>query len=648
MLRRSSILVLLSVVIVVVLPFQLRAEQVSGDDQARTVVHMLDYVSVDYPVFVKDGQVLDTAEYAEQQEFAQQVMTLLAALPQIAGGKDLMADARRLQERIAQKADGVEVAALAKALRAEVIMAYGVAVAPKQVPDLARGGMLYVAHCASCHGATGAGDGPQAKGLEPAPRNFHDAVVMEVRSPFGLYNTITLGVEGTSMLGYSALTDAERWDLAFYAASVGSDPALIERGEALWKKGEGTDQFTDLRALVTATPKEVEQQHGAGRAAVLAFLMAHPEAVKVSAPSPLAITRTQLQAALEAYQKGDQALARQLSISAYLEGFELIEAPLDNIDAPLRRQTEREMMALRSTIGSNAPMDSVSASIGRINVLLDRADEKLSGDSLSTTAAFVSSLLILLREGLEAILVLAAIIALVMKTGRRDALAWIHGGWIAAVVLGIFTWFVARSVISISGANREMTEGITALLAAAMLLYVGYWLHNKSNSKAWHHFIREKVDSALGKGTLWTLAGISFLAVYRELFEIILFYETLLSQAGPAGQHAVMGGIGAALVLLAIIGGAILKFSVRLPIGPFFAATAGLLALMAVVFAGNGVAALQEAGVMQATMVRFISVPLLGIHATVQGLTMQGIVLALVIAGVLVGRWRMARATAAH
>jgi high-affinity iron transporter len=320
-----------------------------NDDQARTVVHMLDYVSVDYPVFVKNGQVLDSAEYAEQQEFAQQVLTLLS--------------------RIAQKADGLEVSALAKALRADVIMVYGVAVAPKQVPDLANGTVLYNAHCASCHGATGAGDGPQAEGLEPAPRNFHDMEAMEVRSPFGLYNTITLGVEGTSMLGYGALTDAERWDLAFYAASVGSDPDLVKRGEALWKKGEGTDQFTDLRALVTATPLEARQQHSADREAVLAFLVAHPEAVKVSAPSPLAITRAKLQEALEAYRKGDPASARQLSISAYLEGFELIEAPLDNVDAPLRRETEREMMALRSTIGANAPADSVAASIGRIQRL---------------------------------------------------------------------------------------------------------------------------------------------------------------------------------------------------------------------------------------------------------------------------------------
>jgi high-affinity iron transporter len=605
------------------------------------VVHMLDYVSVDYPDFVKDGHVLDDPEYAEQQEFAQQVVALLEQLPRAEGAPDLVAEAQDLQHRIAQKADGKDVAALAKALRAEVIAAYGLVVAPVSVPDPRAGHALFVAHCATCHGPTGQGDGPQARGMDPAPRDFHDGARMDVRSLFGLYNTISFGVEGTQMRAFTGLSDAQRWALAFHVAGVRTTPDAISRGAELWRQGNGKDEFTDLRALVTATPREVEQEYGVDRAAVQAYLIAHPEAIRTVAPSPTELTRDRLKAALDAYRNGDRASARQLSIGAYLEGFELIEASLDNVDAPLRRQTEREMMALRSTIAAGAPADTVAAGIDRIDLLLDRVDEKLSGGTLSATAAFLSSLLILLREGLEAILVLAAIIAFVLKTGRRDALPWIHAGWIGAMVLGFLTWLVARYAVSISGASREMTEGFTALLAAGMLLYVGYWLHNKSNTKAWQRFIREKVDAALGKRTLWTLAGISFLAVYRELFEIILFYETLLSQAGPAGQHAVLGGIGAAMVLLALIGGVILKFSVRLPIGPFFAATAGLLALMAVVFTGNGVAALQEAGVLQATMVRFISVPLLGIHPTVQSLIAQGIALGLVIAGVLVGRFRM-------
>ncbi|MEZ5564278.1 MAG: cytochrome c/FTR1 family iron permease [Gammaproteobacteria bacterium] len=608
------------------------------DDRARTIVHILDYVSVDYPVFIKDGQVLDEMEYAEQREFAQQVIALLEQLPKTNDTPGLMTGARNLQALIAGKADGVEVAALARDVRGEVIVSYGVAESPKQVPDTSIARALYASQCASCHGATGQGDGPQAAGMEPAPRDFHDASAMSARSVFGLYNTITLGVAGTPMMAYDRLSEAERWALAFYVAGMGSDPAVLARGSKLWSQGKHTDEFTSLRAIVTMTPDEVAQRFGTDGAEVQAFLIAHPEAIRVAAPSPLSRTRSGLQAALDAYQKGDTASARQLSISAYLEGFELIEAALDNVDAPLRKQIEREMLTLRSMISTGVPADGVAAKIDEIDALLDQADKQLAGGALSPGTAFISALLILLREGLEAILVLAAIIALVLKTGRRDALPYIHAGWIGAVALGILTWLVARYVLTISGASREMTEGITALLASAMLLYVGYWLHDKSHAQGWQQFIRQQVDAALGKRTLWTLAGISFLAVYRELFEIILFYETLFSQAGPTGQRAVLGGIAAGAVLLGLAGGAILRFSVRLPLGPFFAATAGLLALMAVVFAGNGIAALQEAGVMDISLVRFISVPVLGIYPTVQGLTTQGAVLALVVVGAIVGQ----------
>jgi len=352
----------------------------------------------------------------------------------------------------------------------------------------------------------------------------------------------------------------------------------------------------------------------------------------------MAFSRTKLDEAAQAYARADREGARRLAIAAYLEGFELVESALDNVDAPLRAETEREMMALRSAIGDGLPSETVAAQVVKVKALLDRADDVLSGGSLSPTTAFVSSLLILLREGLEAILVLSAIMAFVVKTGRRDALPYIHAGWIGAVVLGVITWAIARYVISISGANRELTEGVTALLAAAMLLYVGWWLHSRSNAQAWNRFIREQVNSALGKRTLWAMAGISFLAVYRELFEVILFYETLWAQAGAGGHGPVLWGIGAAAVLLVLIGGAILRYSVRLPIGPFFAVTSGLLALMAVVFVGNGVAALQEAGVLGAAAVRFVAVPLLGIHPTAQGLGLQALTLLLIALGFWLNR----------
>jgi high-affinity iron transporter len=296
------------------------------------------------------------------------------------------------------------------------------------------------------------------------------------------------------------------------------------------------------------------------------------------------------------------------------------------------------MMALRSVIGEGRPAADVAAQADKARAVLDRAAEALAGEGLSPTAAFVSSLIILLREGLEAILVLSAIIAFVVKTGRRDALPYIHFGWTGAMLLGVVTWAVARYMIAISGASRELTEGFSALFAAVMLLYVGWWLHSRSNAQAWNRFIREQINAALGKRTLWAMAGISFLAVYRELFEVILFYETLWTQAGPQSQHAVLAGIVAAALLLVLIGGAILRYSVRLPIGIFFTATSGLLALMAVVFVGNGTAALQEAGVVGATGVNFISVPLLGVHPTMQGLALQAVALAVIAAALWLHR----------
>lgn len=105
-----------------------------------------------------------------------------------------------------------------------------------------------------------------------------------------------------------------------------------------------------------------------------------------------------------------------------------------------------------------------------------------------------------------------------------------------------------------------------------MLLCVGLWLHNRSHARAWQASIREQVSDALGKRTVWAMAGISFWAICRELFELLLFYEVMLAQAGEAQRPAVLGGIGAAAVLLALLGGMTLKYSARLPIGLFFSA----------------------------------------------------------------------------
>lgn len=613
---------------------------ISDDEKAQTIVHMLDYVSVDYPKFVRDGVALSPSEYEEQLEFTIRAGELLQELPQRADQAALIKQAEALRALILKKSAGTEVSAAANTLRLHVISVYDLTIAPKNIPDLNRAAQLYGNNCIACHGATGHGDGQLAEGLDPKPSNFHDADRMQMRSIYGLYNTISLGVGGTPMRAFSELPESDRWALAFYVSGLRASPEQIARGESLWQQPEVRQEFTDIKTVVTHAPSEIESKYGKSGVDVVAYLTLHPEVLRKDTGNPLDVTRAKLAASLKAYQTGDIASARQHAISAYLEGFELVENSLNNIDKALRLEVEKEMMGLRTAIANGEPASTIADKINHISGLLDKADEELASGSLSASTSFVSSLLILLREGLEAVLVLAAISAFIAKTGRRDALPYFHLGWILAIVMGGITWFAANYLLTISGAGREMTEGVTAIIAAFMLLYIGYWLHTKSNAKAWQEFLKSQISNALDKRTLWAMAGVSFLAVYRELFETILFYEALWAQAGPEGQSGVLGGIAVGAVLLALMTWAILKYSVRLPIGKFFASTAWLLLVLAVIFIGNGIAALQEAGVINAHAVNFVSLPLLGIYPTLQGLGAQLIFMIVIGLGLWLSRQR--------
>jgi len=603
------------------------------EDAPQTVLHLLDYIAVDYAEAVGNGRVTNADEYREMTEFAGQVQMLIKGLPQSAARPRLEAAAAALAGRIAAKAAPTEIAAKATALRWAVIRAYDVAVAPKRVPDLRHGARLYAEHCAACHGAEGRGDGPAGKGLDPAPSNFHDAERMAQRSVYGLYNTITLGVAGTGMASYRQFGEDERWALAFYVADFAADDRTRAAGAALWNAGKGRNGFGNLANVATLSANEARQRFGADSVALQAYLRVHPEALAAAHPAPLEFATTMLDKSLAAYRAGRQAEATQLAIQSYLEGFELVEAGLRNIDADLMVRTEREMLAYRGLLQSGAPIEQVEKQAHAVRALLAEAHEKLGGVRLSQTTTFVSALVILLREGAEAILVVAAILAFLARAGRPEARRWVHAGWVAALALGLVTWAVSNHLIEISGAGREVTEGVTALVAAALLLYVGYWLHSKSHSAAWQKFIADKVGGVLSRGAVWTLALVSFLAVYREAFETVLFYQALATQAGPEGRGALLGGLLLAAALLVAVAWAIRRASVRLPIGLFFSVSGIVLVILAVVFTGQGIAALQEAGKIGADAVAFVAVPMLGIYPTFQTLAAQAAVAVLSVLG---------------
>jgi high-affinity iron transporter len=608
------------------------AAPVRAEDPGRMILHLLDYMAVDYAGAVADGKVANEDEYREMTEFAGQVVTLLKAMPDRPSRAALEKSAVELGSQVARKAPAPEVAAAARTLRDAVIRTYTIPIAPRQAPDVTTAAPLYAELCAGCHGATGGGDGPMAKGLEPQPANFLERAVMLQKSAFSLYNTIGLGLAGTSMPAFSALSDAQRWSLAFYIAGFSVPAEQRRTGEALWKSGKGRGEFSNIGPVATLSPEEALTRHGANGAALQAYLLSNPGVLAGVQESPLDFSTAKLDQSLEAYRKGDRARAGQLAIQSYLEGFELVEHQLAAIDAELMARTERSMMAYRQAVESALPLGEVEKQAAEVRRLLAEARERLGSATLSPAATFLAALVILLREGIEAVLVVAAILAFAGKVGEARARRYVHIGWILALLLGVITFYVSTKLIAISGADREVTEGVTALVAAAILLYVGFWLHDKTHADAWQKYIRQHVGGALANGTLWTLSLVSFLAVYRELFETILFYQALAAQSGPEGHAALVGGIGVGAVLLAIVTWAILRYSRRLPLSAFFAVSAALMAVLAVVFTGQGIAALQEAGWIKVNAFPFVRVPILGIFPTLQTLGAQLTVACVIVA----------------
>ncbi|WP_030138152.1 FTR1 family protein [Pseudomonas fluorescens] len=598
----------------------LLADTVEGAPKA---LHLLDYIGADYPATVEAGKVIDDSEYREQLEFTGVLEGLIAELPAKLEKAELAQGIDTLRKAITERQEGGDVARMARQLGARLAVAYEVSQAPIITPDPTRGAPLYAQNCSVCHGDSGAGDGPAGVGLEPPPSNLRDGQRLDRLSLYAIYNTLGMGVEGTDMPAFAdQLDDRQRWDLATYIASFSADPAAA--------KGELTYNLADL---ARQTPAEVLAAQGPAAAATFRAQRAQPPQVQRGPGQLLDYTAATLDKSIAAYRAGDHDQAYDLSVAAYLEGFELVESSLDNVDPNVRKDTEKALMAFRQSLQDGLPVAQAEQRLDAAKAKLKESAGLLGGDGLSWSLSYISGLLILLREGLEAILVLAAILAFLRNTGQQSAVRSVNIGWGLALLAGLATWGVAAYVIDVSGAQRELLEGATALFASVMVLWLGVWMHDRRHAAAWQDYIK---SSLVGGGGRFGFAILAFFSVYRELFEVILFYETLWLQAGPAGHNAVLAGGASALVLLVGLAWVILRGSAKLPLALFFSINAALLCALSVVFAGHGVKALQEAGIFGTRPVAFFDFDWLGIHADAYSLAAQAVAITAIV--VLYGR----------
>jgi len=634
----------LAIILGGVVPAALYAAPVADPNNVQTAWRLLDYMAVDYGGAVEGGRVRSASEYAEMTEFAGSVSSRLATLPQKPELAALISSAARLQGVIARKGTAQEVATLAHGLAADLLQAYPVPLAPASPPDFARGSALFSSTCAACHGATGDGHGADAAKLSTPPIAFADADRARQRSVFALYQVITQGIDGTAMQSFSDLPNGDRWALALRAGSFAFTDEQAREGERLWKGDASLRQrIPDLKTLVGLTPASLANSIGEQRAlAVMAYLRRHPDAVVEQAPASLSLVREKLAESLAAVRTGDRRSAKELALSAYLDGFEPVEPTLGARDATLLARIEGAMGEYRAAVDHGAAPDDLANRVLVLNSLFDDADAALAPGASSSASTFLGAFTILLREGMEALLIIVAMIAFLRKAERSDVLPYVHGGWAGALGAGLVTWVIATYAIGISGSSRELTEGFGSLFAALILLSVGIWMHGKAQADHWQRYIREKMTNALSRRSAWFLFGLAFIAVYREVFETILFYAALWTQ-GNGG--ALLAGAGTAVATLAVIAWAMLRYSRQLPIAKFFAYSSWLMAVLTVVLAGKGVAALQEAGIIDiAPVADAPRLSVLGFFPTWQTILAQFLMAVAIGAGFSLNRRKGSRA----
>lgn len=617
----------------------------STNDSPRLLVHLLDYLSKDYAGAVSNGKVTDELEYREQVEFAQEAVSLSGRLPDLQSRTAVLDGIKQLGELVSKKAPTEAVSTLALKLKSQVIEAAHIAQSPTRWPDLSRGRVLFQQNCVACHGERGAGDGPAAAALQPHPTNFVDAAIGSELSPFRAFNTIRVGVPGTAMAPWPAIVDEDVWALAFYVTSLHVNTAAAHSDVSA---SDLTNAATRSdRELMTLLPGS-----DAVKAAKVAALRIHsddgstPKPTSASAESneALAVARTYLHDAETAFANSDYAAAKHAALLAYLEGIEPVEPQLRATDAEFVGRLESSMAAVRSAIDNRSSLSELKSKLATARVLIDDAEKKLSHSPSGPWVTFLLTVGILLREGFEAVLILIALLAVIRASDSKDAARWVHAGWVSALGVGVAAWFFSGWLMAISGAQREMLEGVTALLAVAVLLYVGFWLHSRTEITRWTQFIDVQVKSMLSGRNLWGLAAIAFMAVFREAFETVLFMRALTLEGGQTGVNAMLLGAVLAIGGLAALSWLLLKYSARLPIRTIFSVSSALMVILAVILTGKGLHALQETGTLSVSVTPWQwSTDVFGVYASWQPIIGQ-----LAIAAVVVLLWRIGSRPTSH
>ncbi|HYX91811.1 MAG TPA: FTR1 family protein [Myxococcaceae bacterium] len=572
--------------------FPAAAEDGTAATGWNRLVGLLQYLESDYPAAVASGSEF---EIREQNAFIDEAVVMAQGLGP--SGSSFLPRLERLRARIREAKDPAGVQRECAQLIEDLVAAGGLARSPRHTPDLQGGQTLYAQLCATCHASDGSANVPIAATLAPKPANFRDPEVMGPLTPYKAFNAISFGVKGTAMAPFAdALEEKDRWALAFYVFTLRHP------------RCDRAPPKTTLEKLATSGDDALAAEFGAERVPCLRQRLPQRDE-----DQSLLTARNGVGDALRLGTSGDIQSARQALLDAYLNGIEPVEPLLRARDASIVQKIEEGVLRMRLAIEQRSA--DLEPAGRQLLASIDQARGPRAQSS--AIAVFGMAVLILLREGFEALVVVAALLAVLKRMKAEAHARVVHTGWMSALVVGAGAFVFGQRLIA--GAQREWVEGLVALAAVAMLVYAALWLSARANVSAFMKELRGHMEGALGRGSMLGLFAISFSAVGRETLETALFLQGLSidSRAGVGWGAAV--GLAALAGLVAMVS----RVGYRLPMKPLFSASRVLLFATAVMLLGKGIHALQEVAVLPVRPIPMITVDLLGIYPDAYSLVPQ-------------------------
>jgi len=592
------------------------AQPAKLESNVKKIVMMMNIVNKEYHEGIAEGKIINAAEYEESQVFLEQAFGRYQTLTKDATPQDqedeLSNQFSSLVQKIKNKADPGVIKSKVNAINSGILKKFNIKLSetPSEPVSLENGRIVYMNNCKICHGIEGKGDGPIALQLDPRPAVLSNPQFTgdEFSKPFDNFQIINVGIANTAMVGWAdQFSQNELWDVTYFIRTFSNENVKLP--------------------LMVASPSDLKksQQSSTKKAFNEVFVL--------------------LEGSIAAYREGRSREAVESAVDAYLT-YEKVEKQLISKRKELGLKLESSFGRLQAEMKRKASVELVEKVGQSITDDLKEAQQVLTQE-IGFTGLFIQSLSIIVREGFEAILIIAALITFLIKSRNRDKLKAIYMGVLIGVIGSFITAYILQEILDISMASQEMMEGVIMLVAVVVLFYVSYWLVSKIEATKWQSYITGKMQKAVSTGSAFTLSMVAFLSVYREGFETVLFYKALYLYAGDT-TAGIIPGFLVGCVVLAVVYFLINQLGMRIPVKWFFVVTSVFLYYMAFMFMGKGLHELQMGGALGLTGANFVpEIPWLGMYPTWETFIGQ-MILVVAYAGALIYTFGIKHERATH